>query len=175
MKYKDFFKELGLSALGQMFSAPQPDFEKYDVDPGGPEKEDDELPRRTLDIPPIEEYFCVFCGGLVKEELVEDLRKWFGTGKWGGKGGGGWDRYNSKGKRIGKCGAGKKGEGYAACLSKHAAKKLGKKGRASFVRRKKSAQQKAGRGRKGTGNKSKSPVRVSWNKKGSKRKYNPPA
>ena len=28
----------------------------------------------------------------------EDLRKWFGKG---GEGGGGWDRYNTKGERIG--------------------------------------------------------------------------
>jgi len=49
MKYTDFFKEW--SSLGQMFSAPQPDPEKYDVDPGGPEKEDEKLPRRTINIP----------------------------------------------------------------------------------------------------------------------------
>ena len=33
----------------------------------------------------------------------EDLRKWFGKGGEGGVGGGGWDRYNSEGERIGKC------------------------------------------------------------------------
>ena len=71
--------------------------------------------------------------------LDEDLRKWFGKGKWGGKGGGGWDRYNSKGERVGKCGDGKEGEAYAACLSSAAASKLGKKGRASFVNRKRAA------------------------------------
>ena len=32
------------------------------------------------------------------------LRAWFGKGKKGGAGGGGWDRYNTKGERIGKCG-----------------------------------------------------------------------
>ena len=37
-------------------------------------------------------------------ELDEDLRAWFGKGKKGGAGGGGWDRYNTKGERIGKCG-----------------------------------------------------------------------
>jgi len=122
----------------------------------------------------MEEHSCVFCGNVVETEINEDLRKWFGSGSWGGKGGGGWDRYNSKGKRIGKCGAGKEGEGYAACLSKAAAKKLGKKGIASFVRRKKDAQQKAGRGKKGSGAKGKAPVRVSWDKKGQDKKYNPP-
>ena len=34
--------------------------------------------------------------------VSEDLRKWFGSGPEGGKGGGGWDRYNTKGERIGK-------------------------------------------------------------------------
>ena len=100
-----------------------------------------------------------------KPEIKEDLRKWFGKGKTGGAGGGGWDRYNAQGDRVGKCGDGKEGGGYAACLSKSAARKLGKKGRASFVRRKKAAQQKAGRGRKGTGSKGKAPVRVSWKKR----------
>ncbi len=107
--------------------------------------------------------------------LDEDLRKWFGKGKWGGAGGGGWDRYNSKGERIGKCGAGKEGEAYAACLSKHAAGKLGKKGRASFVKRKRAKQNKKGRGDKGDGGKGKAPVRVSWDRKGSDKKYNPPS
>ena len=106
--------------------------------------------------------------------LDEDLRKWFGKGKWGGAGGGGWDRYDSSGKRVGKCGDGKEGEAYAACLSKAAASKLGKKGRASFVKRKRAAQGSSGRGKKGSGGKGKAPVRVSWDKKGSDKKYNPP-
>ena len=33
--------------------------------------------------------------------LNENLRAWFGKGKKGGAGGGGWDRYNTKGERIG--------------------------------------------------------------------------
>jgi hypothetical protein len=37
-------------------------------------------------------------------EVKEDLRDWLGKGKEGGVGGGGWDRYNSEGKRAGKCG-----------------------------------------------------------------------
>ena len=37
-------------------------------------------------------------------ELDEDLRAWFGKGKKGGAGGGGWDRYDTKGNSIGKCG-----------------------------------------------------------------------
>lgn len=105
----------------------------------------------------------------------EDLRKWFGSGKWGGKDGGGWDRYNSKGERIGKCGAGEEGEAYAACLSSAAAEKLGKKGRANFVNRKRAAQKAGGDAKKGgeksDGNK---PIRVSWDKSG-KKDFNPPS
>ena len=55
--------------------------------------------------------------------VKEDLRAWFGKGKKGGAGGGGWDRYNSKGERVGKCGDGK-GKGKPKCLSKSAAAKL---------------------------------------------------
>ncbi len=105
----------------------------------------------------------------------EDLRKWFGKGKWGGKGGGGWDRYNSKGERIGKCGAGEEGEAYAACLSSAAADKLGKKGRANFVNRKRAAQKAGGDAKKGgektDGDK---PIRVRWDKSG-KKDFNPPS
>ena len=50
--------------------------------------------------------------------LNEDLRAWFGKGGKGGVGGGGWDRYNSSGDRVGKCGDAKEGDAYAACLSK---------------------------------------------------------
>ena len=74
------------------------------------------------------------------EFIVEDLRDWFGTGKKGGAGGGGWDRYNTKGERIGKCGDSKPGEGKPKCLSKSKAAKLrakgGKKAIAQAVNRK---------------------------------------
>ena len=85
----------------------------------------------------------------LEDFLNEDLRAWFGKGKKGGAGGGGWDRYNSKGERIGKCGDSKPGEGKPKCLSKSAAAKLrnadknkdgkkdGKKGIANAVKRKK--------------------------------------
>ena len=109
------------------------------------------------------------------EILSEDLRAWFGKGGKGGVGGGGWDRYNSSGDRVGKCGDGKEGDAYAACLSKAAAQKLGKKGRANFLKRKRAKQNKSGRGEKGSGGKGKAPVRVSWDKKGTDKKYNPPS
>jgi hypothetical protein len=62
----------------------------------------------------------------VKEDdtVNEDLRAWFGKGKQGGAGGGGWDRYNTKGERVGKCGDSKASEGKPKCLSKSAAAKL---------------------------------------------------
>ena len=86
----------------------------------------------------IEDNTCIFC----KEIVDEDLRKWFGKGGKGGVGGGGWDRFSSTGERLGKCGGGKEGEAYAACLSKSKARKLGKKGIAAFVKRKRAAQKK---------------------------------
>jgi hypothetical protein len=93
----------------------------------------------------IEDNKCIFCGTYTNE----DLRKWFGKGGAGGSGGGGWDRYSSTGKKLGKCGDGKEGGAYAACLSKSKAKKLGKKGIATFVNRKRKAQKKGGDPKKG--------------------------
>tara|TARA_A100001515_G_scaffold29298_1_gene22743 strand:- start:1643 stop:2623 length:981 start_codon:yes stop_codon:yes gene_type:complete len=97
--------------------------------------------------------------------ISESLKDWFGSGGKGGKGGGGWDRYSSTGERLGKCGDGEEGEAYAACLSTAKAKKLGKKGIAKFVRRKRAAQRKAGDPKKGKGESgetktSKAPTRV---------------
>ena len=111
---------------------------------------------------------------IIEDLFDEDLRKWFGKGKWGGKGGGGWDRYSTTGKRLGKCGGGEEGDAYAACLSSAAADKLGKKGVANFVKRKRSAQKAGGDAKKGgektDGDK---PIRVSWDKTG-KKSFNPP-
>jgi len=83
------------------------------------------------------------------DKAFEDLRKWFGKGKTGSSTGGGWDRYGSDGQKLGKCGDGKEGDPYAACLSKEKAAKLGPKGRAAFVRRKRKDQKKAGDAKKG--------------------------
>lgn len=86
--------------------------------------------------------------------LLEKVFEKSGLGKWFNKesagGGPGWDRYNTKGERAGKCGDADEGDAYSACLSKQKAKKLGKEGIASFVRRKRAAQKKAGRGHKGS-------------------------
>ena len=67
--------------------------------------------------------------------VSEDLRDWFGSGPKGGKGGGGWDRYNTKGERIGKCARGE-GEGKPKCPSNEKAAKMSKAERAAAVRRK---------------------------------------
>ena len=76
----------------------------------------------------------------VKKEMNEDLRDWFGKGKEGGVGGGGWDRYNSKGERIGKCARENPNEAKPKCLSKQKASQLrsqgGVKAIANAVRRK---------------------------------------
>ena len=84
---------------------------------------------------------------------------WIEKGGSGGTTGGGWDRYGSDGQKLGKCGDGKEGGAYAACLSKEKARKLGPDGRASFVRRKRRDQKKAGDTKKGRQkSKGKSPV-----------------
>ena len=94
------------------------------------------------------------------------LRAWFGKGPVGSSSGGGWDRYDSTGKKAGKCGDAKQGSSYSACLGKKYAARLrakgGKKAIANWVKRKKSAQRAAGRGEKGSGGKGQSPVRVSY-------------
>lgn len=97
--------------------------------------------------------------------LIEKVFEKSGLGKWFNKesagGGPGWDRYNTQGERVGKCGDAEEGAPYAACLSRQKAKKLGKDGIASFVRRKRKAQKKAGRAKKGTSvRKGKKPVFV---------------
>ena len=99
---------------------------------------------------------------LLREKVYADsgLGKWFGSGGKGGAGGGGWDRYNTKGERIGKCGDGKPGEGKPKCLSKAKAAKLraqgGTKAIANAVKRKKAQDPQTDR--PGTGNK---PINVS--------------
>lgn len=95
---------------------------------------------------------------------LDEVYKKSGLGKWFHKQSAtkepGWDRYNTAGKRVGKCGDAGEGESYSACLSKQKAQKLGKEGIASFVKRKRAAQKEAGRGKKGTGEKGKKPIFV---------------
>ena len=93
----------------------------------------------------VDDNICINCGNIVDE----DLRKWFGKGGSGGTTKGGWDRYGSDGQKLGKCGGGKEGGAYAACLSAEKARKLGADGRATFVNRKRRDQKKAGDSKKG--------------------------
>tara|TARA_S200002703_G_scaffold34481_1_gene29864 strand:+ start:11456 stop:12457 length:1002 start_codon:yes stop_codon:yes gene_type:complete len=94
------------------------------------------------------------------KEVYRDsgLGKWFHNQSAGGEPG--WDRYDSTGKKAGKCGDSKDGEPYAACLSKQKAQKLGKKGVSSFVKRKRKAQSSAGKPDKGDGGKGAKPINV---------------
>ena len=74
--------------------------------------------------------------------INENLRDWFGKGPKGGAGGGGWDRYNTKGERVGKCaredkdGDGKGDGPKPKCLSKEKAASMSKAERGASVRRK---------------------------------------
>lgn len=101
-----------------------------------------------------------------KSSYKGGLRAWFGKGSVGSSTGGGWDRYNSAGKKVGKCGDAKKGSSYSACLGKKYVARLravgGKKAIANWVKRKKASQRAAGRGKKGMGGKGKSPIRTSY-------------
>ena len=86
------------------------------------------------------------------KQFVKETYAKSGIGKWMKQSAGGepgWDRYGLDGEVAGKCGDSKEGDPYAACLSPEKAKKLGKKGIASFVRRKRAAQKKAGDSAKG--------------------------
>ena len=65
--------------------------------------------------------------GDLSDTIREDLKAWFGKGKKGGAGGGGWDAYNTKGERVGKCGD-TKSKAKPKCLSKSKAASLRSKG-----------------------------------------------
>lgn len=100
--------------------------------------------------------------GIVSESTYakSGLGKWFNQQSAGG--GPGWDRYGTDGQKLGKCGDAEEGEPYSACLSKQKADKLGKEGIASFVRRKREAQKKAGdKSKGGEEKKGQKPVYVS--------------
>tara|TARA_R100001480_G_scaffold5548_5_gene12462 strand:+ start:6394 stop:7623 length:1230 start_codon:yes stop_codon:yes gene_type:complete len=112
---------------------------------------------------------CDDCMNEDVNEVYKDsgLGDWFGKGGGGGKESGGWDRFNSAGERIGKCGDAKKGAAYSACLSAEKAKQLGKKGIADFVQRKRAAQKKAGdKAKGGESKKGQKPVMVKTGAKG---------
>jgi hypothetical protein len=94
----------------------------------------------------------------LNEKVYADsgLGKWFGAGGKGGTTKGGWDRYNTKGEKIGKCGDKTSSEGKPKCLSANKAAKMSKKDIANAVRRKRKSDPSTDR--PGTGNK---PINVS--------------
>ena len=96
-------------------------------------------------------------------DFLSEVYKDSGLGKWFGQSAGGdpgWDRYNTKGERVGKCGDSKPGEGKPKCLSPEKARKLrdqgGKTAIGNAAKRKKL--QDPDTDRPGTGNK---PINVS--------------
>ena len=103
-----------------------------------------------------EDNTCVNCGNITTENILdENLRKWF-KDKWVNIG-----KKDKSGKHP-PCGTSGKKRGYAKCVPASKAASMSKKQKASATRRKRSAQNKAGRGGtsslKGGGKK---PIRVS--------------
>ena len=113
---------------------------------------DDKKKKKTQEIiETIKGNVCVNCGNFTNE----NLRKWF-SDKWVNIG------KKKKGGGHPPCGTSGKSRGYAKCVPKSKAAGMSKKQKASATRRKRSAQNKAGRG--GTSSLSgggKKPIRVS--------------
>jgi len=101
------------------------------------------------------ENICVNCGNVVTENILdENLKKWF-SDKWVNIG-----KKDKSGKHP-PCGTSGKKRGYAKCVPKSKAGSMSKKEKESATRRKRAAQNKAGRG--GTSDVSgggKKPIRV---------------
>tara|TARA_Y100001937_G_scaffold111216_1_gene157589 strand:- start:356 stop:904 length:549 start_codon:yes stop_codon:yes gene_type:complete len=93
---------------------------------------------------------CVNCGELANE----NLRKWF-KDKWVNIG-----KKDKSGKHP-PCGTSGKKRGYAKCVPASKASRMTKKQKASATRRKRAAQNKAGRGGKASPGQGKAPIRVS--------------
>ena len=86
------------------------------------------------------ENICVNCGNIVTENILdENLRKWF-SDKWVNIG-----KKDKSGKHP-PCGTSGKTRGYAKCVPKSKAGSMSKKDKESATRRKRAAQNKAGRG-----------------------------
>ena len=93
---------------------------------------------------------CVNCGNIVNE----NLRKWFKQ-KWVNIG------KKKKGGGHPPCGTSGKKRGYAKCVPASKARGMSKKEKESATRRKRAAQNKAGRGGKQSAGQGKAPIRVS--------------
>ena len=105
----------------------------------------------------IKENTCVNCGNIVNE----DLRNWFKS-KWVNIG-----KKDKSGKHPA-CGTSGDKRGYAKCVPASKAASMSKKEKESATRRKRSAQNKAGRGGKKIKGQGRKPVRVSTHTKGKK-------
>ena len=93
---------------------------------------------------------CVNCGDFANE----NLRKWF-KDRWVNIG------KKKKGGGHPPCGTSGKKRGYAKCVPASKAARMTKKQKASATRRKRAAQNKAGRGGKASPGQGKAPIRVS--------------
>ena len=104
----------------------------------------------------IEENRCIHCGNIVNE----DLKNWFKS-KW-----------VNIGKKVGgkhpPCGTSGDKSGYAKCVPAAKAKTMSKKEKESATRRKRAAQNKAGRGGVNSPGQGKKPINVSTHTKGRK-------
>ena len=107
----------------------------------------------------LDENTCVNCGSLVDE----NLRKWF-KDKWVNIG-----KKNKDGSHP-PCGTSGKKRGYAKCVPASKAASMSKKEKESATRRKRAAQNKAGRGGKNIRGQGRKPVRVSTHTKRSGKK-----
>ena len=102
-----------------------------------------------------EDNTCVNCGNIVTEDILdENLRKWF-KDKWVNIG-----KKDKSGKHP-PCGTSGKKRGYAKCVPASKARSMSKKQKQSATRRKRAAQNKAGRGGKQSAGQGKAPIRVS--------------
>jgi hypothetical protein len=105
----------------------------------------------------IEENTCIHCGNIVNE----DLRNWFKS-KWVNIG-----KKDKSGKHP-PCGTSGDKKGYAKCVPAAKAKTMSKKEKESATRRKRAAQNKAGRGGVNSPGQGKKPINVSTHTKGRK-------
>ena len=97
----------------------------------------------------IEENTCIHCGNIVNE----DLRNWFKS-KWVNIG-----KKDKSGKHP-PCGTSGDKKGYAKCVPASKAKSMSKKEKESATRRKRAAQNKAGRGGSQSRGQGKKPIMV---------------
>lgn len=107
----------------------------------------------------IQDNTCIHCGNIVNE----DLRNWFKS-KWVNIG-----KKDKSGKHP-PCGTSGKKSGYAKCVPAAKAASMSKKEKESATRRKRAAQNKAGRGGKSIKGQGRKPINVSTHTKRSGKK-----